>query len=240
MSSQLVVALDVSELERARSLVELLRPLGVTFKIGYEALYAFGDALIAQLSGEQTPYVLDLKLHDIPRTVEAAVNAVVRPGLKIVTVHALGGNEMMRAAVEAASESATALGIPEPAIFAVTLLTSIGAEDLNELGLMGGPGENVIRLAALSRDAGCGGIVCSPHEAADIKSFFGTGFATFCPGIRPTGSAHGDQKRVATPAEALQAGADYIVVGRPITEADDPVAAARAILEEMSTVGAAR
>jgi orotidine-5'-phosphate decarboxylase len=230
----------VSELERARSLIALLRPLGVMFKVGYEAFYSFGDALVADLSAEQSPYALDLKLHDIPRTVAAAVNAVVRPGLRIVTVHALGGNEMMRAAVEAASESAAALGIPEPQIFAVTLLTSIGAEDLNELGLMGGPGENVIRLAALARDAGCGGIVCSPNEVADIKSFFGTSFATFCPGIRPAGSAHGDQKRVATPASALQAGADYIVVGRPITEAADPVAAAGAILDEMNTVGAAR
>ncbi len=240
MSNRLVIALDVPRMEQAHALVERLRPLGVTFKIGYEAFYGYGDAIMAQLSAEQTPFVLDLKLHDIPRTVEAAVKAVVRPGLRIMTVHALGGNEMMRSAVEASAARAAELGIPEPEIFAVTILTSIGAEDLNELGLMGGPGENVIRLGALARDAGCGGIVCSPNEAGDIKSFFGTGFATLCPGIRPAGSAHSDQKRVATPAGALQAGADYIVVGRPVTEAPDPVAAARAILDEMSAAGAAR
>ena len=240
MSNKLVIALDVPKLEQAQKLVEQLRPLGVTFKIGYEPFYGFGEAILTQLSAQKTPFVLDLKLHDIPRTVGAAVKAIVRPGLQIITVHALGGNEMMQIAVEAASERATELGIPEPQIFAVTILTSIGPEDLNELGLQGGAGENVIRLAALARDAGCGGIVCSPNEVTDIKAFFGTGFATFCPGIRPAGSAHGDQKRVATPAEALHAGADYIVVGRPVTEAADPVAAAREILEEMSTAGAAR
>lgn len=240
MSNKLVIALDVPQLDQARTLVERLRPLEVTFKIGYEAFYGYGDALLAQLAERETPFVLDLKLHDIPRTVGAAVSAVVRPGLRIITVHALGGNEMMQSAVEAASERAAELGIPQPEIFAVTLLTSIGAEDLNELGLMGGPGENVIRLTALARDAGCGGIVCSPNEVADIKSFFGAGFATFCPGIRPAGSAHSDQKRVATPAEALQAGADYIVVGRPVTEAVDPVAAARGILDEMTAAGAVK
>jgi orotidine-5'-phosphate decarboxylase len=233
MTKKLVIALDVPALERARALVEALRPLSVTFKVGYEAYYAFGDAIVAQLSAEGTPYVLDLKLCDIPRTAAAAVKSVVRPGLKIITVHALGGSAMMRAAVAAAADREE-----RPEIFAVTLLTSVGEEDLKELGLKGGAVENVVRLAALARDAGCGGIVCSPKEASDIKSFFGSSLATFCPGIRPAGSAHGDQKRVATPAEALQAGADYVVVGRPVTEAADPLAAARAILEEMSTVGA--
>lgn len=235
MTNRLVIALDVPDLERARGLVEVLRPLGVTFKVGYEAYYAFGDAIVGQLSAEGTPYVLDLKLCDIPRTAGAAVKAVVRPGLKIVTVHALGGSAMMRAAVAAAAERGQGTEI-----FAVTLLTSVGEEDLKELGLKGGAVENVVRLAALARDAGCGGIVCSPKEAADVKSFFGAGLATFCPGIRPAGSAHGDQKRVATPLEALRAGADYVVVGRPVTEAADPLAAARAILEEMSSAGALR
>src|SRR6202042_1885280 len=118
-------------------------------------------------------------------------------------------------------------------IFAVTILTSIAPEDLNELGLQGGPGENAIRLAALARDAGCAGVVCSAHEAGDLKRFFGDDFLTLTPGIRPAGSAHADQKRVVTPAQAVAAGADYIVVGRPITEADDPLAAARDILAEM-------
>ena len=114
------------------------------------------------------------------------------------------------------------------------MLTSIAPEDLNELGFQGGPGENAIRLAALARDAGCAGVVCSAHEVRDLKRFFGDDFLTLTPGIRPVGSAHGDQKRVMTPAEAVAAGADYLVVGRPIVEADDPVAATKAILEEMT------
>jgi orotidine-5'-phosphate decarboxylase len=178
-------------------------------------------------------YMLDVKLHDIPRTVGAAMSALVRPGVKLVTIHALGGGEMMKAAVDAADERAAQLGIEAPGILAVTILTSIGAEDLGELGLSGGPGENAIRLAALARDARCRGVVCSVREVADLKSFFGHDFATLCPGIRPAGAAHGDQKRAATPAEAHAAGADYIVVGRPIVEAGDPVAAARQILDEL-------
>jgi len=141
--------------------------------------------------------------------------------------------EMMRAAVDGASERASELGIAAPHIFAVTILTSIAPEDLNELGLQGGPGENAMRLAALARDAGCSGVVCSANEVLDLKRFFGDDFLALTPGIRPSGSAHGDQKRVTTPAQAVAAGSDYLVVGRPITEAPDPLAAAKAILDEM-------
>jgi orotidine-5'-phosphate decarboxylase len=148
-------------------------------------------------------------------------------------VHALGGGPMMSAAVEASEERALELGIEPPQIFAVTILTSIATEDLRELGLSGGPGENVIRLAALARDARCAGVICSPREVQDLKAFFGSEFAVLTPGIRPGGSAHGDQRRTATPREAVVAGADYIVVGRPITEANDPAAAASAVLAEM-------
>ncbi|MBV9403443.1 MAG: orotidine-5'-phosphate decarboxylase, partial [Candidatus Eremiobacteraeota bacterium] len=171
-----------------------------------------------------------------PRTVAAGARALVRPGVHIMTVHALGGNEMMAAAVEAAQDRAQELGLTVPYVFAVTVLTSIGNEDLRELGLSGGPGENAIRLAALARDAGCSGIVCSAHEVADVKQFFGQDFLTLTPGIRPAGSVHADQKRVTTPAQAVAAGADYLVVGRPITEAEDARGAARAILDEMQSV----
>jgi orotidine-5'-phosphate decarboxylase len=176
---------------------------------------------------------IDAKLHDIPRTVEAAVRQLVRPNAHIINVHALGGNDMMRGAVDAAGERAAELGIAPPQIFAVTILTSIAPEDLNELGLSGGPGENATRLAALARDAGCAGVVCSAREVSDLKRFFGEDFLTLTPGIRPAGTAHGDQKRVVTPAQAVAAGSDYLVVGRPITEAPDPLAAAKAILDEM-------
>jgi orotidine-5'-phosphate decarboxylase len=230
---KLVVALDVDSLDAAKRLVERLAPLGVWFKVGYEPLFGYGDALREELAARSADVFLDAKLHDIPRTVEAAVRALVRPGVRLLTVHALGGNEMLQAAVGAASERARELDIEAPKILAVTLLTSIAAEDLGELGLTGGPGENVMRLAALARDARCAGVVCSPHEVRDLKAYFGAEFEALCPGIRPAGSAHGDQKRVATPASAIEAGADYLVVGRPIVAAPDPAAAARAIFAEM-------
>ena len=230
---RLVVALDVPSPARAAALIAELAPLGVLFKIGYEAFYGYGDEVRGALASHDAGYALDLMLHDIPRTVEAAVHAVVRPGVRLMTVHALGGAAMLEAAVGAAEERAAELGIEPPAIFAVTVLTSIGAEDLGELGLTGGPGENATRLAALARDARCKGVVCSVREVADLKSYFGAEFETFCPGIRPAGSAHGDQKRAATPREARDAGADYAVVGRPITGDADPLGAARAILAEL-------
>ena len=232
--AELVVALDVPDLASARSLITSLTPLGVTFKIGYEAFYGYGPELTHEFETAGAPYALDLKLHDIPRTVAAGVRALVRPGVRVITLHAIGGNEMMVAAVETAAERANELGVPPPELMAVTVLTSIGATELGELGLSGGTGENVIRLAALARDARCDGVVCSPQEAADIKRFFGSEFKAFCPGVRPTGSAQGDQKRTMTPRDAAASGADYLVVGRPVTEAADPVAAVRAILDELA------
>ncbi len=232
--ARLVVALDVADYETAERLVEALAPLDVLFKLGYETMYGYGDRLRALLEARSASYCLDMKLHDIPRTVAAAVKALVRPGVRLLTVHALGGNEMLASAVDAAEERANELGIETPQLLAVTILTSIAAEDLRELGLEGGPGENAIRLAALARDARCAGVVCSANEVSDLKGFFGVDLVCLCPGIRPGGSAHGDQKRTATPAQAAQAGADYIVVGRPIVEAADPATAARAILAELS------
>ena len=234
--AKLIVALDVPTCAHAVRLLETLQPLGVLFKVGHEALYGYGDDLRAALERLQAPYFVDAKLHDIPRTVAAGVRALVRPGVKIINVHALGGNDMMQAAVEAATERAAELAIDAPLVFAVTLLTSHAPEELLELGLSGGPGENVMRLAALARDARCAGVVCSTLEAADLKAYFGSDFLTLCPGIRPHGAAHGDQKRVATPRDAVLAGADYLVVGRPIVEASDPAAAARAVLAEMEQV----
>ncbi len=232
--AQLIVALDVPTPEAAEALVDRLYELDVIVKIGLEALCGYPEAILSYCESRDVRTFVDAKLHDIPRTVGAAMSQLVRPGTHIVNVHALGGLEMMRAAVDAAAERAAELGIETPHVFAVTLLTSIAPEDLNELGLQGGPGENAIRLAALARDAGCAGVVCSAHEVLDLKRFFGDDFLTLTPGIRPTGSAHADQKRVTTPAQAVAAGADYIVVGRPIVEAADPLAAAKAILEEMT------
>lgn len=234
MASQLIVALDVRDAGEAERLVDRLYELDVIVKIGLEALYGYPERIFSYCEARDVRTFVDAKLHDIPRTVAAAMMQLVRPTVQIVNVHALGGLEMMRAAVDAAQERAAQLSVTPPQVFAVTLLTSIAPEDLNELGLQGGPGENAIRLAALARDAGCAGVVCSAHEVRDLKRFFGDDFLTLTPGIRPIGSAHGDQRRVTTPAEAAAAGSDYIVVGRPIVEAEDPVAAARAILEEMT------
>lgn len=233
MDTRLIVAIDVPTFVQAKRLLDALAGVNVRFKVGYEALYGYGPELLALLDERGLGYMLDVKLHDIPRTVHAAVRALVRPGVELLTLHALGGNEMLAGAVEAAEERAAELGIAAPKLLAITILTSIGAEDLNELGLQGGPGENAIRLAALARDARCAGVVCSVGEVPDLKSFFGSAFIALCPGIRPGGSAHGDQRRIATPRDAHAAGADYIVVGRPIVEDDDPAAAASAILAEL-------
>ena len=234
MAAQLIVALDVPEPGEAERLIDQLYETDAIFKIGLEALYGYAERIFAYCEARDVRTFVDAKLHDIPRTVGAAVRQLVRPNAHIINVHALGGtrDDACRGR-RASSERAFELGIAAPQIFAVTILTSIAPEDLNELGLQGGPGENAIRLAALARDAGCAGVVCSAHEAGDLKRFFGDDFLTLTPGIRPAGSAHGDQKRVVTPADAAAAGADYVVVGRPITQAEDPLAAARDILAEM-------
>ena len=234
MTTRLVTAIDVPTFDGARRLVETLAGVDVMFKVGYEAFYGYGPELVAFLEARKAGYMLDLKLHDIPRTVHAAVRALVRPGVELLTVHALGGAEMLATAAEAAEERAAELSIPAPKVLAITILTSIADEDLNELGLQGGAGENAIRLAALARDARCAGVVCSVAEVKDLKSYFGSEFLALCPGIRPGGSAHGDQRRIATPREARDAGVDYIVVGRPIVGDADPAGAARAILSDLA------
>lgn len=231
--AQLIIALDVQQFDEARGLIDSLYEVDPVFKVGLESLYAYGEQLLSYLQERDVRYFIDAKLHDIPRTVAAGIRALVRPGAHIINVHALGGGEMMRAGVDAAQERAAELGMTAPHIFAVTILTSIGAEDLRELGLTGGPGENAIRLAALARDAGCSGVVCSAQEVSDLKQYFGNDFLTLTPGIRPAGTSHGDQKRVMTPAAAVAAGSDYLVVGRPITQASNPLQAARDILAEM-------
>ncbi|HEY1728980.1 MAG TPA: orotidine-5'-phosphate decarboxylase [Candidatus Baltobacteraceae bacterium] len=230
---ELIVALDTPTFADATAVLDRLDGLPLMYKVGMEAFFAYGDEIRAELLRRSATYFLDLKLNDIPRTVAAAIRQLVQPGARIIDVHALGGSEMMMAAVEAAEQRALELGIDPPEIFAVTVLTSIAPEDLRELGLQGGPGENATRLAALARDARCAGVICSPQEVRDLKSFFGTEFKALTPGIRPAGTSLGDQRRVMTPGDARAAGSDYIVVGRPILEAKDMREAAQAILAEL-------
>lgn len=234
--AQLVVALDVQTADDAERLVDELYELDLVYKVGMESLYGYGERIFSYMEARDVRHFIDAKLHDIPRTVAAGVKQLVRYGTHIVNIHALGGTGMMRAAVQASNERADELGMTRPHVLAVTVLTSMSESDLLDVGLGGDPLENAMRLARLAKDAGCSGVVCSAHEVRDIKTALGRDFLTLTPGIRPSGAAHGDQKRVTTPADAVRAGSDYLVVGRPIAQAPDALAAAKAILDEMRGV----
>ena len=236
MSAQLIVALDVPNPDAAERLIDELYELDVIYKIGMESLYGYGERLFSYMEARDVRHFIDAKLHDIPRTVGAGVAKLVRHGTHIINIHALGGTVMMEAAVGAANRRASELGMTPPHVFAVTILTSMTQGDLQGVGLSSDVQENALRLARLALEAGCSGVVCSAHEVRTIKEALGVNFLTLTPGIRPAGAAHGDQKRVTTPADAVRAGSDYLVVGRPITEAPDRHAAARAILNEMHGV----
>ena len=230
--SRIAVALDAAERPRILELARLVGPQVGVLKVGLEAFCAHGPGLVREIAA-LAPVFLDLKLHDIPNTVGGAAAAAARTGASILNVHAGGGREMMRAAGERARDAAVAAGRTAPKVIAVTVLTSLDASALAETGLSGTPREAALRLALLAREAGLDGVVCSPEEIEPIRASCGPGFLLVVPGIRPAGSAAGDQKRIATPAAAARAGADLRVIGRPITGAPDPAAAARAIAAEI-------
>ena len=199
-------------------------------KIGMELYYAEGPDIVRELKRRGHPVFLDLKLHDIPRTVERAVRSGGKLGVDLMTIHSLGGNAMIRAAAEAAAE----FGASAPKILAVTVLTSLDARDLADVGILGRTPADQVRAAAfLSIASGADGLVCSPREVGALSASLRRGTVFVTPGVRPAGADVGDQKRVATPAEAVRDGATHLVVGRPILAAPDPVAAARAILAEI-------
>jgi orotidine-5'-phosphate decarboxylase len=225
---RLIVALDVSSAIEARELVTSLGDVVSIYKIGKQLFTAEGPAIVRELVQARRQVFLDLKFHDIPNTVAAAVREAARLGVTMLTVHASGGSKMLRAAAEAAADAET-----PPLVLGVTVLTSLKDQDMGELGISGRVLDQVLRLAALARDAGCGGIVASAHEAREVRRELGAGFAIVTPGVRPAGEAAGDQARVVTPSQAIAAGATHIVVGRPITEAKDPARAARQILQEL-------
>jgi orotidine-5'-phosphate decarboxylase len=227
---RLIVALDVASTAAARDIVAAVGDSALTYKVGMQLYTAEGPQLVRDLVTSGRRVFLDLKYHDIPNTVAAAVHEAARLGVSMLTVHASGGGKMLHAAAHAAQ-----LVNPALQVLGVTVLTSMDENDLEKIGVPGTVQDEVLRLAALALDNGCKGIVASAREAPKLRAQFGSHFALITPGVRLAGAAHDDQARVVTPADAIAAGASHIVIGRPITEAADPAAQARAILGLMSS-----
>jgi len=223
-------ALDTPDLSRAKALAFALKDAVAGLKLGLEFYSAQGPAGIRAMMHEGSALFLDLKLHDIPNTVAGAVRSLLPLRPALLTLHASGGAAMMRAAADAAREG----GADRPKLLAVTVLTSLDPDDLARLGLTGTPAQQVLRLAGLAKSSGLDGLVCSPAEVAAVRKMVGPDFLIVVPGIRPAGESAGDQKRTMTPREAADAGADILVIGRPITAAPDPAAAARAIAASLA------
>jgi orotidine-5'-phosphate decarboxylase len=229
MSKRLIAAIDTPDLARARGLIEQVAPHCGLVKLGLEFFLHHG-ANGYRRAAEGVPVFLDLKLHDIPNTVAGGVRALLDLGPKLLTIHAQGGARM----VAAAAEAAAVLGPERPKIVAVTVLTSLGEPDLAEMGVSGAVSDQVLRLARVALENGADGLVCSAHEIKALRAEFGPRPLLVVPGIRPKGAELGDQTRVMTPEEAVSAGADYIVVGRPITGAADPAQAAADIAASLT------
>ncbi|HET8540831.1 MAG TPA: orotidine-5'-phosphate decarboxylase [Anaeromyxobacter sp.] len=220
-ADRICAALDFPSWERAEPFARAVAPAVGMLKVGLELFTAGGPPAVLAAAALGRPVFLDLKLHDIPATVEGAARGAAATGAALLTVHAAGGAEMIRAAVRGAGGRTR--------ILAVTVLTSLDGAALGEIGLAGPPESAVVRLARLAVSAGAGGLVCSPREVAAVRAAVGPGPLLVVPGVRPAGATKDDQARVATPEDAVRAGADVIVVGRPLRDAPDPVAAARAI-----------
>jgi orotidine-5'-phosphate decarboxylase len=234
LKDRLIIALDVSRASEAQKIVSEVGEAASTYKVGKQLFTAEGPQVVRDLVASGRKVFLDLKFHDIPNTVAGAVRSAAELRVSMLTVHASGGSKMLRAAAEASAHSSS-----KPLTLAVTVLTSLADEDLQELGLPVVVADQVLRLAGIARNAGIGGIVASAHEAQSLRRNLGEGFAIVTPGIRPVGSAAADQSRIVTPSDALRSGATHIVVGRPITADPNPAEAARRILEEMAAVNLA-
>ena len=226
---RLIVALDAPNAAAALDLVNHLERHCQWFKVGLELFTAAGPAILEPLAARGHSVFLDLKLHDIPNTVAGAVRSAAGLGVRMLTLHALGGPAMLAAAHAALD------GLPNPPeLLAVTVLTSMDAEQLSAIGIKRSPAEQAEMLARMGMNAGIRGFVCSPREAAALRALTGPEGVLVVPGIRPAGGQAGDQKRIATPADAIRAGASYLVVGRPITQAPDPAEAAETIIRQMA------
>jgi orotidine-5'-phosphate decarboxylase len=229
-AGRILAALDTSDLAEAAGLAARLKGAVGGFKLGKEFFTAHGPEGVRRVGAADV--FLDLKYHDIPATVAGAVRAAAGLGVFMLTVHASGGAAMLKAAAEAAR----AAGPGRPKVVAVTVLTSLDDADLAAVGQSGPVSAQVMRLAQLARASGVDGVVCSPHEVAALRAACGGDFLLVVPGVRPASAAADDQKRIATPADAVRAGADYLVIGRPIVRAPDPLAAARAIAAELGAL----
>ncbi len=226
---KILVALDYPDEKQALAMVERLRPELCRLKVGKEMFTRFGPAFLEKLHKRDFQVFLDLKYHDIPNTVARACTAAAELGVWMVNVHALGGRRMMEAAAEAL------VGFQQrPLLIAVTVLTSMSDQDLQEIGIRQPAGEMAVRLAKLARQSSLDGVVCSAMEASHMRSSLGKDFILVTPGIRPAGSEHDDQRRIMTPVDAVNAGATYLVIGRPITRASDPVGLLRTINSDIS------
>jgi orotidine-5'-phosphate decarboxylase len=229
---RIIIALDVGTRQEALALAKALAEARV-FKIGMELFTAEGPALLEEVIRRGKRPFLDLKFHDIPNTVAGAVRSATRNGVSMLTLHASGGKGMMAAAVQAAHEESGKTGKERPILLGVTVLTSLKGEELHQIGFAHAVADQVLRLAVLAKAAGLDGVVCSPHEIEIIKKECGRDFLVVTPGIRPAWVAAQDQKRIMTPAEALGKGADYLVIGRPVTGAPSPGEAFLKVLAEI-------
>jgi orotidine-5'-phosphate decarboxylase len=227
---RLIIALDVDTGEKALALVDKLKSDIRIFKVGFELFSSCGPSIVKEIAKKGARVFLDLKFHDIPNTVSKAAVSVTRLGVFMFNVHGLGGYDMMKKTADAVKAEAEALKIEKPKVLAVTVLTSMDENELKKVGISDTMNSEVLRLANLAKSAGLDGVVASPSEARLIRQSLGEDFIIVTPGIRPSW-AEDDQKRIATPQEAIANGANYIVAGRPVTEAKDPVAAAKKILE---------
>jgi len=231
---KLIVALDVDSVQRARELISALRDDVGMFKVGSQLFTAVGPAIVREIVNSGSRVFLDLKFHDIPNTVAGAAVEAARLGVSIFNIHAAGGSEMMQRAADAVREISQSEGLARPNVIAVTLLTSADASVLAATGVTSTVDQQVRALARLAEASGLDGVVASPREVLLVReSIMKRDFLIVTPGVRPSGAEFADQKRVMTPAEAVRSGSDYLVVGRPIFEAADPVRAAQAIVDEM-------
>ncbi len=233
MNEKIIVALDVDTSDKAFEWVQRLKAEVGYFKVGKQLFTSTGPEVVRKIKGEGAGLFLDLKFHDIPNTVAAASIEAVRLGVDMFNVHALGGYEMMAKSAGAVRDEAERLGTKKPVFIAVTVLTSMTDESLQEAGILSPAADEVKRLALLAKRAGMDGVVASPREIRLIKEACGDDFIVVTPGVRPSLAASDDQVRVMTPGDAVKAGADYLVIGRPITTAADPIAAIKAISEDM-------